>query len=70
LVQIDGAQASHEYTFTFHLQNGYQLITDKDYLGEEFDTGEVYVVNTQNQITSIISPAWARDQGNSIYFFS
>jgi hypothetical protein len=61
LIQIDGAQASHEYTFTFHLQKGYRLITAKNYLGDEFDTGEIYVLNTQNQITSIISPAWARD---------
>jgi hypothetical protein len=39
LIQIDDVQASHEYTFTFHLQKGYRLITAKDYLGEEFDTG-------------------------------
>jgi len=61
LVQIMSSCASHDYPFTFQLNKGQRLAYAADYLGKEFDTGEVYVVNAQNKIISIVSSAWARD---------
>ncbi|MBU3076062.1 hypothetical protein [Clostridium estertheticum] len=61
LVIINNLSASKEYTFGFNLPKGSRLITAKEYLGAEYDTKEVYVVNEDNIITSIISPPWAKD---------
>lgn len=65
LVIINNLSASKEYTFGFNLPKGSRLITAKEYLGAEYDTKEVYVVNEDNIITSIISPPWAKDAKGS-----
>ncbi|MBU3102020.1 MULTISPECIES: hypothetical protein [Clostridium] len=65
LIIINNLSASKEYTFGFNLPKGSKLITAKEYLGAEYDTKEVYVVNKDNFITSIISPPWAKDAKGS-----
>lgn len=67
LVKIDNENANNEYKFTFKLNPGQKLITAAEYLGAEFDTGEVYIVNEDNIITSIVDPAWVKDaNGKSV----
>ncbi len=67
LVKIDNENANNEYKFTFKLNPGQKLMTAAEYLGAEFDTGEVYIVNEDNIITSIVDPAWAKDaNGKSV----
>ncbi|MFZ1354107.1 MAG: hypothetical protein WAS52_06070 [Enterococcus aquimarinus] len=61
LIKIDNETANHGYTFTFNLEEGQKLVTAAEYLGSEYDTGEVYIVDRDNIITSIIDPAWAKD---------
>lgn len=60
-ITINDASASKEYSFKYDLPEGSKLITAKEFLGDEFDTGEVYVINSDNEITSIIDAAWAKD---------
>lgn len=67
LITISNESAPHEYNFEFNLQDGEKLVTAKEYLGNEYDTGEAYVVDSKNQIVSVIDPAWAKDaNGNTI----
>ena len=43
------------------------MVTAAEYLGEEYDTGEVFIINENNEIEYIIDAAWAKDgNGNSI----
>lgn len=66
-ITISDSSASKEYEFAYDLQEGSKLVTAADYLGEEYDTGEVYIVDQDNVITKIIEPAWAKDaNGNDI----
>lgn len=66
-ITIEDASASKEYSFKYNLQEGSKLVTAAEYLGEEFDTGEVYIVDENNEITTIIDKAWAKDaNGNDI----
>ncbi|MBU3178482.1 hypothetical protein KPL47_19350 [Clostridium estertheticum] len=65
LVIINNLSASKDYTFEFILPKGSRLITAKEYLGSECDTKEVFVVNKDNVITSLISPPWAKDANGS-----
>lgn len=65
LITINNSSASKEYTFVFNIPKSSKLITAKEYLGSEFDTKEVYVLNKDNIITSIIDPAWAKDANGS-----
>lgn len=58
---IADADAAKEYDFQFDLEEGQKLMTAADYLGEEYDTGEVYVVNDNGEIQYVIDPAWAKD---------
>lgn len=58
---IADADAAKEYDFQFDLEEGQKLMTAADYLGEEYDTGEVYVVNNNGEIQYVIDPAWAKD---------
>ncbi|MFS0654042.1 hypothetical protein [Bacillus sp. 179-C3.3 HS] len=64
LIQINNQHAPKEYRFDMNLPKGSKLVSAAEYLGKEFDTGEVYVVNEKNMITSIFSPAWAKDANN------
>lgn len=67
LITISKETAPHEYDFEFDLQDGEKLVTAKEYLGADYDTGEAYVVDSDNQIVSVIDPAWAKDANrNSI----
>lgn len=64
-ITIADSTASKEYEFAYDLPDGYKLVTAANYLGEEYDTGEVYIVDKDNIITTIIDPAWAKDANGS-----
>lgn len=64
-ITIADSTASKEYEFTYDLPDGYKLVTAANYLGEEYDTGEVYIIDKDNIITTIIDPAWAKDANGS-----
>jgi hypothetical protein len=67
LIQVDNERALHDYTFTFYLKEGFSLVQSSDFLGKDYDTKEVYIIDDQNHIIAIISPAWARDaKGNKV----
>ena len=71
LITINESTASKEYTFAYDLPEGYSLITAKDYYCDiidneavnenDYDTGEVYIVNKDNVIDTVIDAAWAVD---------
>lgn len=61
LININDKLANKEYEFTFNLPKNSKLISAAAYFGKEYDTKEVFVVDKNNIITSIISPAWAKD---------
>lgn len=65
LITINDSSASKEYKFNLDLPEGSKLVTSADYLGSEYDTGEVYIVDDSNIITSIFAPAWAKDANNN-----
>lgn len=64
-ITIADSTASKEYEFAYDLPDGYKLVTAANYLGDEYDTGEVYIVDMDNIITTIIDPAWAKDANGS-----
>lgn len=69
MVTIENADAPKEYGFDFDLPQGYRLISDYDYVDEydEWDCGQVFIVDKNNEIVSTIEPAWAKDaNGNDI----
>lgn len=61
IMSINNNNSPKEYTFTLNLNPFEHLVTSKNYLGAEFDTGEVYIVNNKNAITGIIDKPWAYD---------
>ncbi|CAN2254074.1 hypothetical protein [Bacillus vallismortis] len=61
LIKIKNKKAPKEYKYDLELPKGSKLISAAEYLGEEFDTGEVFVVDSDNIVTSVFSPAWAKD---------
>ncbi|MEC1260300.1 hypothetical protein P9D34_07535 [Bacillus swezeyi] len=61
LIKIKNKTAPKEYKYDLQLPEGSKLMTAAEYLGEEFDTGEVFVVDSNNIVTSVFSPAWAKD---------
>lgn len=58
---INNCNASKLFNFKFNLNPGESLVTARDYLGEEFDTGEVFVVDENNIIKQVIDKPWAFD---------
>ena len=67
LITINESTASKEYTFAYDLPEGYSLITAKDYYCDIIDNGEVYIVNKDNVIDTVIDAAWAVDaNGNDV----
>lgn len=58
---IDNENAPREYEFSYDLSDGDRLVSSTEYLGEEFDTGEYYVVDSANVIKYIIDAPWAKD---------
>lgn len=66
-IVIDDANAQKDYSFEYNLDEGCKLISAAEYLGDEYDTGEVYLVDNTNQIISIIDAPWAKDaNGNEL----
>lgn len=61
LINIKNNTAPKEYSFTFDLDEGSKLISDSEYLGEEFSSGEIFIVNSENIIVGIIDKPWAYD---------
>ncbi len=47
---------SNNSDLNIKLKPGEKFVTAKELLGEEFDTGEVFVINSDNMITKIIIP--------------
>ncbi|CAM3133788.1 hypothetical protein [Sporolactobacillus spathodeae] len=67
LITIKDNESPKSYDFTMDLPEGNKLVTSADYLGAQNDTGEVYVVDSDNIVTGIFRPAWAKDaNGNFI----
>ncbi|MFC4619207.1 hypothetical protein ACFO4N_10825 [Camelliibacillus cellulosilyticus] len=67
LINIKDKTAPKIYKFDIDVPEGSRLVKAVDYLGEEFDTGEVFIVDSNNIITSVFTPAWAEDaDGSSI----
>lgn len=64
LININNLNAPKEFEFKVDLPKGSRLISAKDYLGKDGDTKEVFIVDSNNKITSIFSPAWAKDANN------
>ena len=58
---LNNCNASKLFNFKFNLNPGESLVTARDYLGEEYDTGEVYIVDSNNVIKRIIEKPWAID---------
>ena len=64
---IDNVNAPHSYDFTYDLNPGEKIIRSDEFLGNEYNTGELYVVNEENTILYIIDEPWAKDaNGNNI----
>lgn len=64
---IDNANCSKEYKFTFELEDGERFVTAKEFLGEEYDTGEVFIFDKDDNMKYVFEPAWAKDaNGESI----
>lgn len=61
LINIEDNTAPKEYSFTFNLEEGSKLISDSEYLGNEFSSNETFVVNSENKIIGIIDKPWAYD---------
>ena len=58
---IDNANCRKEYKFTFELEDGDRFVTAKEFLGEKYDTREVFVFDKDNNMKYIFEPAWAKD---------
>lgn len=61
LITINTPNASKEYEFKFNLKKGSRLVSDSDYLGKDFSSGEIFIVDKDNIITGIIEKPWAYD---------
>ncbi|HFR4221547.1 MULTISPECIES: hypothetical protein [Bacillus] len=67
LIKIKNQSAPKEYEFAIDIPNGGKLVSSAEYLGQEFDTGEVFIVDAENIIQSVFMPAWAKDaNGNPV----
>lgn len=63
LITIENMRAPREYSFIFDLPENYSLVKDYDYADDydEYDCGQVFVVNDKNETICTIDPAWAKD---------
>lgn len=61
LINIENNTAPKEYSFTFNLEEGSKLISDSEYLGNDFSSKEIFIVNSENKIIGIIDKPWAYD---------
>lgn len=49
-IVIDNASAPKSYLFSYELNKGEKFVSSAEYLGEESDTGEVYIVNKKMKL--------------------
>ena len=69
-IVIDNDSAPKSYSFSYDLNDGERIVSSAEYLGEEYDTGELYIVNEENEIIYIIDKPWAKDaNGNNLNTF-
>lgn len=69
-IVIDNDSAPKSYSFSYDLNDGERIVSSAEYLGKEYDTGELYIVNEENEIMYIIDKPWAKDaNGNSLNTF-
>ncbi|MCI7680482.1 hypothetical protein ACQQ9V_06515 [Hornefia butyriciproducens] len=63
LVTIENANAPRKYNFKFDLPSGYHLVKDYDYDDEfdEYDCGQIFVIDDQDEAICTIDPIWAKD---------
>ena len=61
LVIIKNHLAPNTYRFAVTPPPGSRLVSSLDYFGNGYDTKEVFVVNADNIITAVFTPAWAED---------
>lgn len=61
LVNIKDRSAPSSYAFPVDGPAGSRLVTAADLLGPQYDTGEVLLLDTENQALAVIAPAWAKD---------
>lgn len=59
-IKINNDRAYKYYSYKFNLPSGYKIETARQYLGKNFDTGEVYIVDN-NIVKYIINKPWAKD---------
>ena len=52
---IDNANCPKEYKFTFELEDGDRFVTAKEFLGEKYDTREVFVFDKDNNMKYVLS---------------
>lgn len=66
-ITIDNCTAPNRYEFTYNLDEGQKMVSSAEYLGEEFDTNEIFIVNEDNEIQYLIEAPWAKDaNGNDV----
>lgn len=64
IITIDNPSAQKIYNFEYNLPDGFKLTTAKEYSGA--DTGEVYILDGDNNITAVIDPIMAVDSKGSL----
>lgn len=64
IIDIKDCHASKTFNFKVSLNPGEKLITARELLGEDCDTGEVFIVDSHNFIKKIIEKPWAKDSNN------
>lgn len=69
MLTIENSSAPTEYAFSFNMPKGYTLVKDTEYSDEfdEYDCGDVYVLDENGVIINTIDAAWAKDaNGNDV----
>lgn len=61
IININSCNANKLFNFKFNLNPGETLITAKELLGDDCDTGEVFVIDAYKNIKQIIEKPWAID---------
>lgn len=63
LITIENSNAPKQFDFEFNLPEGYRLVKDYDYEDnyDEYDCGQVFIVNDLNETVCTVDPAWAKD---------
>lgn len=61
IININNCNANKLFNFKFNLNPDETLVTAKELLGEDCDTGEVFVIDAHKKIKQIIKKPWAID---------